>query len=647
LLQDRHDLLQRGSELGASTIADHLVALTRRESSGILLVTTTDRAGVVNWSTAPDWEALDLSDRVHIRVHFDRMAELFISVPLVGRVSRRWSIQMTYPVHDAEGQFAGVSVVSVDPLLLSSNMAEVAVGEGAVAALLRLPDGALLARSRDAEQQLGRAPSIEHPAVVAAQERERGVFRTRSAMDGRELIMAFRRVHGDHLVLAYAEDWAGARHVSSVLSLWASLSFALVMLLLLAGGLMLLRALGLQSARTELAHAQALRAATMAAWARLEALLEASPVVMYAWRYPGPFDGQPGGFKPAFLSPNLPRVLGWNAETFGDPEQAKALMDDAGWDERLASLGKVLNEGSAVVEYRWRWPDGTWRWLREEARLIDPSPPAPFNGVGYLLDVTQERQAQARAAASERLNMLGDLAANMAHEFNQPLAVIALAAENAAAALELDGDDGILPALETLELIAAQATRCKSLVQHLRVFSQPGKEQALSAVHLQSVIEGALLLVNGALRDAEVALELDLPAGLPLVRANSVGAEQVLVNILLNARDVLARLPPGQERLVSISIVQRVERVQLIVGDTGGGIPVELLGRVFEPFFTTKDSDKGTGLGLAICQTTMRGFGGDISVRNGQAGAEFVLDFVTGPAPVQPAASGRIDDVVA
>ena len=136
-----------------------------------------------------------------------------------------------------------------------------------------------------------------------------------------------------------------------------------------------------------------------------------------------------------------------------------------------------------------------------------------------------------------------------------------------------------------------------------------------------------MLLVRGALRDAGITLTIELPADLPHVRANAVGAEQVFVNLFLNARDALAGLAPGTPRCIWITASQEEDRLRVVFADSGGGIPHHLLNRVFEPFFTTKGNDKGTGLGLSICQAAMRGFGGEISVCNGPLGAEFNLDF--------------------
>jgi histidine kinase len=122
-----------------------------------------------------------------------------------------------------------------------------------------------------------------------------------------------------------------------------------------------------------------------------------------------------------------------------------------------------------------------------------------------------------------------------------------------------------------------------------------------------------------------------------------VAAEQVFVNLLLNARDVLQDLPDGAPRRIGVTSRVEGDDVVVTVADTGGGIPPALMERLFEPFFTTKPVGQGTGLGLSICHGIMRAFGGGITATNGEAGAEMAVRFRTAPpagqAPGQGAAT--------
>lgn len=526
------------------------------------------------------------------------------------------------PMGDAPGSLDGVFIVSLDPFLLAPRLGAASAGEGNILALMRVRDGALLTGSRAAEAQAPQGALANHLAVVALRAEPLGSFLTPSTIDGRELLICFRRLPERELLLVAAEEWTNLSQPFQALQRWAWWSFALTMLLLLLLGRQFaaLRSARLPAARRMLVDAEADHAASTAAWDRLEHLLQAAPVAIYAGRVAGDGLGHTP-FRTGFASPNITRVIGWEAEVFLDPDRARMHMEAPAWEARTEFFRRILAEGPDVLEYRWRWPDGSWRWLREEARRVGP------DIVGSLLDVTAQREAAGWAAASARLNMLGEIAANMTHELNQPLAVISLAADNASAALEIEGAAGIPDALETLDLVVQQAARCKAVVQHLRLFSNPGQREALALMQVETVLQGTMLLMRGVLRDAGITLHNQLPDALPAIRANAVGVQEVFVNLFLNARDALARLPAGAPREIWITAWQEDGMLRTRFADSGGGIPPEFVHRVFEPFFTTKGGDKGSGLGLAICQSAMRGFGGDIRVRSGAVGAEFTLDF--------------------
>ena len=266
-------------------------------------------------------------------------------------------------------------------------------------------------------------------------------------------------------------------------------------------------------------------------------------------------------------------------------------------------------------------------WLREEAREAGTTADGMVLMVGYLTDVTGQRQLEAQAAASAKLATLGEMAAGMAHEMNQPLAIIALAAENAADELQVEGAAAIPAAVTRLEGISRQAARGGAIIRHLREFSRPGSLNEAGPTRLEEVLDGVLQLTRGALRNAGVEWEQDLPADLPAVSAGLVAAEQVFVNLILNARDAMLGQPREQPRRVVVRARVEAGLVVVTVTDTGGGIPAAAFDKMFEPFFTTKPPDKGTGLGLAICHGIMRSLGGSISAANVPGGAEFLLRF--------------------
>lgn len=293
-----------------------------------------------------------------------------------------------------------------------------------------------------------------------------------------------------------------------------------------------------------------------------------------------------------------------------------------------ALLDLAAREGAAAEEWRLDLPDGGWTWLRARADA------APDGAVRLALqNIDAERGAVARGRDSARLLSLGEMAGGIAHELKQPLTVISLAAENAERALAR-GD--VAGAARRVERIAEQALRAGAVIEHLRRFARgPEAELQAAPVPLATAVEGALALIGGALREAgvEVVQELGEP-GLAAI-GEVVAIEQVLVNLLANARDVMEGLPAGAVRRVTITAAAEGPMVRVSVADTGGGIPPALLGRLFEPFVTTKAPERGTGLGLAICLGLAQGMGGRIEARNGPEGAVFALTLPAAPVPAE------------
>jgi C4-dicarboxylate-specific signal transduction histidine kinase len=256
--------------------------------------------------------------------------------------------------------------------------------------------------------------------------------------------------------------------------------------------------------------------------------------------------------------------------------------------------------------------------------------------IGIFEDVTDQRAADARAAAAARLSSLGEMAAGLAHELKQPLAAISLAAGNAEKALAR-GDAGSV-ALR-LGRIVGQATRGGALIDHLRRFAR-GWDAAspMAPVSLRDAVDGVLTLVGGTLREAGVAVEVDLPPELPPVLAFQMALEQVLLNLLMNAHDAIVAGGGDAPRRIAVRAATHGDAVRVEVADSGGGIPAAVMQRLFQPFVTTKGPDRGTGLGLSICHGLVTTMGGTIEAENGGDGAVFriTLSPAQEPAPERP-----------
>ena len=169
LLQAKLTLSRDGDTAGVAAIESQLQTVARREKFGVLQVAFIGAGGELSWSSVSGWSPVDLSDRDHFRVHREGRRGLFVSAPLVGRASGQWSVQLTRPLWEPSGAFAGVAVVSVDPLRLSRQLAALRFSDDSSITVLRT-DGTVIAHGSRQVEQLGRrlAPDTQLMAAMAA-----------------------------------------------------------------------------------------------------------------------------------------------------------------------------------------------------------------------------------------------------------------------------------------------------------------------------------------------------------------------------------------------------------------------------------------------------------------------------------------------
>jgi FixJ family two-component response regulator/two-component sensor histidine kinase len=208
------------------------------------------------------------------------------------------------------------------------------------------------------------------------------------------------------------------------------------------------------------------------------------------------------------------------------------------------------------------------------------------------------------------LSSLADFAAGLAHEINNPLAVIIEAAGWVEDLLEDEETKSNLEEMRrSLRQIATQAGRCKEITHNLLSFARrvPGR---IYDVDLNELVREVAATFDKRAASLRVAIALHLHEGLPRRRLSPTAIQQLLVNLLNNALDAFE---PGGGR-IDVTTRREGGDVLLDVADTGTGIPQEIAGRIFDPFFTTKPVGKGTGLGLSICFGIAEDMGGSISV---------------------------------
>jgi len=613
LLRARLLLEQAGDSVGAGMIAARLAEAATAGHLGLVQVADVAPDLRIRWSSVPGFERLDVSDREHVRVHLAPGTALFVSEPLVGRLTGRRGLQVTRRVEDDAGRLIGIAVASIDPDELSAQLRRLLPGPRDQMFVLRT-DGIVLARSDGAAGGPLQA-ALPPEAAEALSAAGGAVFLGSGPLGGGDHFNALRPVPGTSLVVGTAiqaaEALAPAQDVTRLTAVAAILTSLVVVLL----ALVVRRRNERLYARAELQQARLAGAAAATARREIEALLAGLPIAVFRARV-----APPGSFELTYASAAIERL--------------PVAGDDA---PRAPFLAELLAGRDAAVEYEVARPGRAPAWIREAARVV-ASGPEGADVVGYRADITAERSYAAQAAEASKLATLGEMATGLAHELNQPVTAMALGADNAADALEAEGEAGIGEAVRTLRDVAGQAERAQAIIDHLRVF---GRRDAgpLAPVALARAVEGALVIVGSALRSAGIRVERDVPEGLPRVRGQLVLIEQVLVNLCLNARDAMMARPPGARVLGFVAREAGEGQVQLLVRDSGGGIAPEVMARVFEPFFTTKPVGQGTGLGLAICHGMMAAIGGGIRLTNVPGGAEVILDFATaGPEPVEAAA---------
>ncbi|ARO25054.1 C4-dicarboxylate transport sensor histidine kinase DctB [Rhizobium sp. TAL182] len=218
---------------------------------------------------------------------------------------------------------------------------------------------------------------------------------------------------------------------------------------------------------------------------------------------------------------------------------------------------------------------------------------------------------------ANRLAILGQVAAGVAHEINQPVATIRAYADNARTFLERGQT---APAGENLQNIAALTERIGSITEELKTFARKGRGSA-EPTGLKDVIEGAVMLLRSRFAGRMDTLDIELPPAELQVMGSRIRLEQVLINLLQNALEAVA--PKGEEGRVEVRTSVDAETVTLTVVDNGPGISPEIRKGLFTPFNTSKE--KGLGLGLVISKDIVGDYGGRMEVESDGEGSRFIV----------------------
>lgn len=355
---------------------------------------------------------------------------------------------------------------------------------------------------------------------------------------------------------------------------------------------------------------------------RLNSIARHAPILVYALDVTDQKKGEL-----VYVSETIEPLLGYT----------RAEVAQAGWwshaihaedYDRCIAMFSELNPGRVVhVEYRLRHKLGHYVWVYDTLAVEANPQSGQDEAVGVLIDISDRKAAAEQLLQADKMVSLGRMITGTAHELNQPLNFIKLAAINLrehARRERLDADR-----LATkLDSILSHVNRASAIILQMRIFGRTPSEPPAPM--------DANIVVDAVLSMAAPQLELDgtradtseCHEGVK-VRALPVLLEQVLLNIILNANDaVRARRNAGDssEGVIKISVNRKDWRAIISISDNGTGISPEVLPVIFEPFFTTKPPKEGTGLGLPISYGIIRDLGGAITAENIDGGAKFIIE---------------------
>jgi PAS domain S-box-containing protein len=276
------------------------------------------------------------------------------------------------------------------------------------------------------------------------------------------------------------------------------------------------------------------------------------------------------------------------------------------------------------MEYRLRRHDGEYRWVLDIG-MPRFNPDGSFAGyIGSCIDITDQRRSEEQLRQVHdnltrvtRLAAMGELAATIAHEINQPLT--AIVTNGSFCLRQLDGELNPDEFRAAVTEIIGDASRASGVLSRIRAFLREGASRR-TEVDINQIVQEVAMLLRTELNRNQVSLHTDLAAGLPSVYGDPVQFQQVLINLVMNAIEAM-RTSTQQTRNLLIRSARNSAEVFVQVQDSGPGIDPEVANRIFEPFFTTKP--EGTGMGLSISHSIIESHGGRLQVVPSSQGAVF------------------------
>jgi PAS domain S-box-containing protein len=341
-----------------------------------------------------------------------------------------------------------------------------------------------------------------------------------------------------------------------------------------------------------------------------------------------------------YVSPRYEQI--WGRPVRDLERDPQAWIETVHPEDRDAAISAhrrwLAGEGSGGYDVTFRIirPDGGTRFIHARGTLIRDDRGRPYRATGISEDVTEEKRAEEALARAQtelahvaRVTTMGQLAASIAHEVNQPLAAVSM---SCSACLHwLSGEHlNLEKAREIVTSIEKEANRAAEIIANVRALTRktPPRKDWLD---VNETIGEVIALTRSEAAKGRVALQARLSPDLPPVLADRVQLQQVLLNLILNGIEAISATPDGPRELVVGSSKDAPSGVLVTIRDSGAGLNAGTTQRLFDPFYTTKPS--GLGMGLAISRSIIELHGGRIwATPNTPRGAVFQFTLPDGAA---------------
>ncbi|MCK5166030.1 MAG: PAS domain S-box protein [Rhodospirillaceae bacterium] len=330
-----------------------------------------------------------------------------------------------------------------------------------------------------------------------------------------------------------------------------------------------------------------------------------------------------------FVNPAAARMLGWDAQEIIGMSNHDVMHHTKADGSHYPRIECPIY--AAFMDGKIHTVEGEVFWRKDGASFPVEYTSTPIyvdnkitGAVVVFRDVSEQKEIRGQLIQSSKMATLGEMATGVAHELNQPLNVISMAIHNIQRKASHNNIDYEY-LVKKLNKVEAQINRAASIIDHMRIFGRkPSAERELLCP--VKAVESSLDMIKEQLRLSDIMVKVEMMDNGYFILAHQVQIEQVILNLLANARDALKSKDENDKYIIVRTKKDDSEKNVLIeIEDNGGGIDPKALPRIFEPFYTTKEIGEGTGLGLSISYGIINDMGGSLEAKNVNDGSCFTI----------------------